>query len=125
MPETISIENHFVASHKDTGDTKHHPHKYIVELEAKYAVAATNIVDVLDDVLIVILHDLDGADLNELFERDTRCSFQAPSLVNITRYILFRVKDGLHPIPLSLQLVITEINDATNSQRAVKMRLRS
>ena len=125
MPETVSIKNHFVASHKDTGDTKHHPHKYIVEIEAEYAVASTNIVDVLDDVLIVILHDLDGADLNELFERDSRYSFIAPSLVNIARYILFRTRDSLYPVPLSLQLVITEINEVRNSQRAVKMMLRS
>ncbi len=122
--EIVSVENHFVAAHKDRGDTKHHTHKYIVELSGEYDNASSDTAEVLDDTLIVVLHGMGGADLNELFERDTRHTFLAPSLVNVARYILDNVKDRLTEHPITLNVVLTEVDEAKGNQRAVKMVVR-
>jgi len=122
--ETVSVENHFVAAHKDRGDTKHHSHRYIVELSGEYGTASSDTAEVLEDTLIVVLHGMDGADLNELFERDSRHTFLAPSLVNVARYILDSVKDMLKEHPLALNVTLTEVDDARNTQRAIKFVVR-
>jgi 6-pyruvoyl-tetrahydropterin synthase len=122
--EIVSVENHFVAHHRDTGDTKHHPHKYVVELSGEYTVADVNTAETLDDNLIVVLHDMNSADLNELFEREARYSFRAPSLVNVARYILWRIKDNLKVHPSMLNVTLTEIDEGNGNQRAVKMGVR-
>lgn len=123
MSETVSFETCFVAKHRDVGGTKQHNHKYIVEMEATYVKLPADAAETLEDVVYDVVGKLQGVDLNELLEQ-SELSFWSPTTVNMARYVLYRVRPELQIVPDVLCVVLTEINAAKNTQRAVKMIVR-
>ena len=121
MLDELTVEKSFWACHKNTGDKKHHSHEYIAEWTCTFVSLPDDAADTMENLLGAAIIPLDGANLNELFKGDSRCSFLAPSLVNVARYLRMRLTNILIPAPISSYVIVTEIDSSDRSQSAVKM----
>ena len=112
----------FTAEYKLPGDKKFTSHNYDVNIHIVYDSVKGTESDTAQDAFIVVINSLNGKNLNELFENDTRHCFVTPKPDNICRHIGGYVLDSIaadDPRKITIELTAADESDYYSGAKMV------